>query len=197
MMGLTATATKATRSTVYCSLGMVAPAVVSGVANTPNIKYVVHANPTSLEESFAPLAEEIRHCRTRMNRVIVYCRTYDSCSMIYLLEVKVEGKDDRAYWFHGPSCLQTGWYVHCMHYTWCKRHHPTILLQARWYIACCRGNCGIRDGVGLSWRPKNLALGTIFGHWTIHAGNRTCWEGWPTFNCSTVCDRLAVSCYRG
>ncbi len=57
---------------------------MSEVPNRPNIKYVVHANPDSLEETFAPLVEEIRYRRVQMDRVIIYCRTYDSCSMIYL-----------------------------------------------------------------------------------------------------------------
>ncbi len=84
MMALTATATKETRKAICRTLGMVSPAVISELPNRPNIKYAVHANPGTLEETFAPLMEEIRHKRTSMDRVIVYCRTYDSCSMIYL-----------------------------------------------------------------------------------------------------------------
>ncbi len=57
---------------------------MSEVPNRPNIKYVVHANPDSLEETFAPLVEEIRYRSVQMDRVIIYCRTYDSCSMIYV-----------------------------------------------------------------------------------------------------------------
>ena len=71
MMALTATATKATRISVCRTLGMVSPAIVSTPPNRPNIKYIVKANPGSLEEAFAPLVEEIRHRHTRMDRVII------------------------------------------------------------------------------------------------------------------------------
>ncbi len=83
-MALTAMATKQTRKSVCRTLGIVTPAVVLEVPNRPNIKYVVCANPGTLEEAFAPLVEEIRWKRTNMDRVIIYCRTYDSFSMIYM-----------------------------------------------------------------------------------------------------------------
>ncbi len=83
-MALTATATKVTRNAVCKSLGMISPSVIAKVPNKANIKYVVRTEPKCLETAFTPLAEEIRRKRTSMDRVIVYCRNYDSCTMIYL-----------------------------------------------------------------------------------------------------------------
>ena len=57
VMALTATATKATRRDV---IKMVRPEVVAVSPNKPNIKYSATANVRSLEETFAPLVEEVR-----------------------------------------------------------------------------------------------------------------------------------------
>ena len=83
-MALTATATKATRMSVCQSLGMVSPIIISELPNRKNIKYVVKHNPRALEETFAPLVEEIRFRLMKTEKLIIYCRTYDSCTMIYL-----------------------------------------------------------------------------------------------------------------
>ena len=93
VMALTATATKATRRAVCQVLGMTSPAVIAQIPDRPNIKYSMHANPGPLEEAFAPLVDEIKTKRTTMDRVIIYCRTYDNCSMIYLfLNSKLGGE---------------------------------------------------------------------------------------------------------
>ena len=65
---------------------MIKPQVVSASPNKPNIKYIVIFKPGTLEETFAPLVEEVRRMRVSMERVIIFCRTYDTCScgMIYL-----------------------------------------------------------------------------------------------------------------
>lgn len=84
MMALTATATKTTRVAVCRTLGLVDPAVVQQMPNRQNIKYIVHTNPGTLQEEFAPLVEKIRLERTRMDKMIIYCRTYDSCASVYL-----------------------------------------------------------------------------------------------------------------
>lgn len=92
VMALTATATKVTRRAVCQVLGITS-AVIAQIPDRLNIKYSVHANPGSLEEAFAPLVEEIKNKRTTMDRVIIYCRTYDDCSMIYLfLKSRLEGE---------------------------------------------------------------------------------------------------------
>ena len=83
MMALTATATKSTRQQVCRRLGMLCPYVIAESPNRPNIKYSVK-QPTNIEEMFAPLVEEIRRARETMDRVIIFCRTYDDCSHIYM-----------------------------------------------------------------------------------------------------------------
>lgn len=80
IMALTATATKSTRLQVCHSLGMVRPFIVSQSPNRCNIKYTLHT-ATNLEETFAPMVEEIRRKRVTMEKV---CRTYDACSRISL-----------------------------------------------------------------------------------------------------------------
>ena len=82
MMALTATATKNTRQQIIRRLGTVRPYLVTESPNRPNIKYIVHT-AQYIEDTFASLVEEIR-CRTSMDKVIMFCRTYDDCSRIYL-----------------------------------------------------------------------------------------------------------------
>ena len=83
MMALTATATRTTRQQVCSRLGMVKPVLVTESPNRMNIKYIVES-AENIEETFAPLVEEIRRLRTFMDKIIVFCRTYDDCSRIYL-----------------------------------------------------------------------------------------------------------------
>lgn len=85
VMALTATATKSTRQAVVKVLKMVSPVIVSVSPNKPNIKYIVKSNVNcSIEEAFAPLVEEFRQKRKGMDRTIIFCRTYDQCSRIYI-----------------------------------------------------------------------------------------------------------------
>ena len=84
IMALTATATKISRREICRTLGMTHPKVVSVSPNKPNIKYIVIFKPATLEETFAPLVEEVRRMRMSMERVIIFCRTLDDCAMIYL-----------------------------------------------------------------------------------------------------------------
>ena len=51
--------------------------------NRPNIKYSIRT-VSNVEETFAPLVEEVRRKRTTMDKIIVFCRTYDECSHIYM-----------------------------------------------------------------------------------------------------------------
>jgi len=83
-MALTATATKETRTAVCRSCGMASPVIVAKVSNKPNIKHIVSSGTKNLEETIASIAEEVRHKRVTMNHTIIYCRTYDSCTQIYL-----------------------------------------------------------------------------------------------------------------
>lgn len=83
VMALTATATKLTCQQVCRSLGMIKPFIVSESPNRTNIKYIVQSGDV-LEETFAPLVEEIRRCRIHMGKVIIFCRSYDDCAHIYI-----------------------------------------------------------------------------------------------------------------
>ncbi len=80
-MALTATATKTTRQQVRRWLGMVRPLIITESPNRPNIKYMVRI-PTNLEETLAPLEEEVKRRRMNMDKVIVFCCTYDDCAHI-------------------------------------------------------------------------------------------------------------------
>ena len=93
MMALTATATRSTRQAVVRVLKMVHPEVVSISPNKPNIKYYVKMNVHTLEETFAPLVEELRQKRRRMDRTIVFCRTYDQCARIYMFMASRLGRE--------------------------------------------------------------------------------------------------------
>ena len=62
---------------------MVQPKVVSLSPNRANIKYSV-VIATNIEENFAALAEEVMRRRLSMDRTIIFCRTYDDSSHIYL-----------------------------------------------------------------------------------------------------------------
>ncbi len=83
MMALTATATKTTRLYVCRRLGMLHPKVISLSPNRENIKYYVTL-ATVIEDTFAPLVEEIRRERRDLGRLIIFCRTYDDASCINL-----------------------------------------------------------------------------------------------------------------
>ena len=84
VMALTATATVVTRNAVCRIIGMTSPSIISEIPNRPNIKYIVNSGSKNIEETFAPLVEEVKLKRASMDRVIVYCRTYDSCASIFL-----------------------------------------------------------------------------------------------------------------
>ena len=59
-MALTATATKTSRNEICNVLGMHKPVVVSQSPNKPNIKYCVQLKHGTMEETFAPLVEELK-----------------------------------------------------------------------------------------------------------------------------------------
>lgn len=84
VMALTAAATTATCKAVCRKLGMLDPVIVTQIPNRPNIHNSivnVLAN-NNVEEIFAPLVDKLSQRQTLMDRTI-YCRTYETCSMIY------------------------------------------------------------------------------------------------------------------
>ncbi len=80
-MALTATATKTTRKAICNVLEMLKPFIVSESPNKPNI---VHKRSGTMEETFSVIAEQLLQQRTAMDRVLVFCRTFDDVSHLYL-----------------------------------------------------------------------------------------------------------------
>ena len=83
IMALTATATKTSRKTICHVLGMMKPVVVAESPNKTNIKYSVLQKLSTIEETFAPLMEEVRRARVNVDKTIIFCRTYDNVTRIY------------------------------------------------------------------------------------------------------------------
>ena len=76
-MALTATATRTSHRSICRVLGMRKPLIVAQSPNKHNIQYEVFTKPSSLEETFAPLVEELQRKRTAMDRVIIFRQSYD------------------------------------------------------------------------------------------------------------------------
>lgn len=91
-MALTATATKTTRKQVCRQLGMIKPIIIAQSPNRANIKYSVRV-VKDLEETFAPLVEEVKQLRTNIDKIIIFCRTHDDCSHMYLFITSRLGKE--------------------------------------------------------------------------------------------------------
>ena len=83
IMALTATATKTSRKTICHVLGMMKPVVVAESPNKTNIKYSVLPKLSTIEETFAPLMEEVQRARVNVDKTIIFCRTYDNVTRIY------------------------------------------------------------------------------------------------------------------
>ena len=83
-MALTATATKTSRKEICRVLSMSKPCVVAQSPNKSNIMYIVEKKLETMEETFAPLVEELKRQRTQMDRVIIFGRTYENVTSIYL-----------------------------------------------------------------------------------------------------------------
>ena len=82
-MALTATASTSTRKTICERIGMKKVLLVSQSPNKPNIFYKVNSDQCDVEEVFAPLVREIQEKRTSVDRTIIFCRSYNSCTSIY------------------------------------------------------------------------------------------------------------------
>ena len=87
VMALTATATVVTRNAVCRIIGMTTPSIISEIPNRPNIKYIVNSGSKNIEETFAPLVEEVKLKRASMDCVIVYCRL----CIFFVFQVKTKG----------------------------------------------------------------------------------------------------------
>ena len=105
IMALTATASKSTRKTICRSLGMKKILLISQSPNKPNIFYRLNSHQKDIEEAFAPLVSEIKHKRTNMERTIIFCRSYNSCTSIYYYFKNTLGKDISEPKGH-PNCAE-------------------------------------------------------------------------------------------
>ena len=92
VMALTATATRTTRNDVIKSLDMQSPVIVSISPMKDNIFYCVSPK-ASIPSSFGPLADRLAAQRTSMDRIIIFCRTYDEVTEIYyFLKMKLRSQ---------------------------------------------------------------------------------------------------------
>lgn len=93
IMALTATATRASCRSICRALGMENPFVVSKIPNRPNIYFSLSKKPPSIKEAFEPLVKELKMKRAMTDRAIIFCRTYDDLSYVYLWIMSALGKE--------------------------------------------------------------------------------------------------------
>ena len=91
-LALTATASKTLRFEVARMLAMKDEQVIALSPCKDNIAYAV-APFTTLEESFNPLVTRIRKERKLFPKMIIYCRTFEECSSLYIFFRKKLGAD--------------------------------------------------------------------------------------------------------
>lgn len=83
IMALTATATKTVQVQVSKILGMHKPVVFAVPPCKKNIVYVLRRYD-SIEILFQPILERVRLERKTMPKTIIYCRSYNNCSNLYI-----------------------------------------------------------------------------------------------------------------
>ena len=83
-MALSAMMSKSTRRDVSRILGMSKPVTIAKSPDKPNLVYSV-IEKREMEEVFDSVIEELRAKRLQMEKVIVFCRTYEACSELFLL----------------------------------------------------------------------------------------------------------------
>ena len=82
-MALTATATKTMQVQVSRVLGMRKPFVIAVSPCKKNTVYVLRRHD-SIEKTFQPIVDRLRLEHRTMPRTIVYCRSYNDCSNLYI-----------------------------------------------------------------------------------------------------------------
>ena len=82
-MALTATATIATRRAICNSLGIKKPIIVSQSPNKLNIFYKVTPNVKEVEDAFDSIAKELLDNKRAKDREVIFCRSYEDCTLIY------------------------------------------------------------------------------------------------------------------
>lgn len=92
VMALTATATRSLHQVVCHLLGMKNPCIIAYSPCKINIMYAVNTF-VSLEESFDSVITRLQDERTLFPRMIIYGRSFDMCSNLYLLFRSKLGED--------------------------------------------------------------------------------------------------------
>ena len=92
-MALTATATKASSKIICCALSMHDPVLVYKSPNKPNIAYHVKEKKGDTEEMLQPLIKGLIMHRSNMERVIIFCQTYNYVTRIfYCMKSQLKGE---------------------------------------------------------------------------------------------------------
>ena len=82
VMALTATATVKSRNKIISILGMCDPVVISESPDKSNLIYRVQ-DRTAVDMVFTPPVEKLRKERTRMPRIIIFCKQCEECATLY------------------------------------------------------------------------------------------------------------------
>lgn len=82
VMALTATATIKSRKKIIAILGMCKPIVISESPDKSNLIYRVQER-TTVDQVFTPVLEKLRKERTKMPRIIIFCRKCEECAELY------------------------------------------------------------------------------------------------------------------
>ena len=84
MMALTATATAAPRRRICLILGMREPYVISASPVKANVCYWVKER-VSVHDSVTPLVTKLKVQRSKLPKVMIFCRRIEDCSILYQL----------------------------------------------------------------------------------------------------------------
>ncbi len=84
VMALTATASKTLRYSVSKTIGLQNPYVIVRCPCKANIVYSV-GTFSDVSDTFQPMVQRLKEQRTKMPRVIIYCRRFEVCSDVYVL----------------------------------------------------------------------------------------------------------------
>ena len=60
-------------------LGMRKPHMIVRCPNKPNIIFTVEKNVDDIDVVFKPLVDDVKLKRTKMGRIIIFCRGYNDC----------------------------------------------------------------------------------------------------------------------
>ena len=92
VMALTATATKSLRLSISRVIGLKNPYILAICPSKKNLTYSVQSM-NSIEETFTCLVDKLATERALMPRTLIYCRTFEECSDIYLLFRRILGEN--------------------------------------------------------------------------------------------------------